>query len=58
MKYDLIVDVEELEETMKDEEVNIKIKNAKSTSFQFSLVSFLLSLTNMISPVKFNVVFE
>ena len=51
--FDLVVDYNELE---KDQVVNIKVLNVKPAVWQTSAVTLLITLANLFSPVKFNLV--
>lgn len=55
MKTDIIINYDEL---TKDKVVGILVTNVPSSQLQISLVETLISIVNLVSPVKFNVVME
>ena len=55
MKTDIVINYDEL---TKDKEVSILINNIPAFNFQIQLVQFLMSLVNIVSPVKFILIME
>ena len=52
--FDLVVNYEELE---KDQVINIKVVNVEPAVWQYSAVNLLITVVNVFSPVKFNIVY-